>query len=71
MTTVTLDDAQLDLLRRETMKSAAADLRALAVQLDTLATVAPWPNFPLSDDVLTMRAIAEESLGTLDALGLA
>jgi len=68
-TTITLDDVQLELVRRETMKQAASDLRHLAEHLDQLALLAPWPAGVIHDDVRTSRSIAEESLGTLDALG--
>ena len=64
-----LDDVQLELVRRETMKQAASDLRHLAEHLDQLALLAPWPAGAIHDDVRTSRSIAEESLGTLDALG--
>ncbi len=68
-TMIALDDLQLELVRRETMKQAASDLRHLAEHLDQLALLAPWPCGVLHADVHTSRSIAEESLGTLDALG--
>ncbi len=64
-----LDDTQLEIVRRETMKQAASDLRHLAEHLDQLALLAPWPAGAIHDDAQTSRSIAEESLGTLDALG--
>jgi hypothetical protein len=67
--TVTLNDEQLELVRRETMKATARDLVHLAKQLDELATIAPWPDFPLNADIHNALEIARESLGTLDALG--
>ncbi len=68
-TTITLDDAQLELVRRETMKQAALDLRHLADDLERLAILAPWPAGAIHEDIANARSIAEESLGTLDALG--
>ncbi len=68
-TTVTLDDAQLEFVRREAMKQTAHDLRNLADQLDELAIVAPWPERVLTSDAQCSRGLVLESLGTLDALG--
>lgn len=69
MTTVTLDDKQLEFLRRETMQQVALDMRHLAEQLEELAIVSPWPVGALHDDALTTRSLVLESLGTLDTLG--
>ncbi len=68
MTTVTLNDATLELVRRETMKAAARDLRFLADDLDQLAIVAPWP-VPLIADVHNTLELVRESLTALDQLG--
>ncbi len=67
MTTVTLSDATLELVRRETMQAAARDLRSLADELDQLAIVSPWP-FPLTADVHNTLQLARESLSALDEL---
>ncbi len=68
-TTVTLNDQQLELLRRETMQQVATDLRHLADDLERLSILAPWPAGAIHEDIHNARSIAEESLGTLDALG--
>jgi hypothetical protein len=68
-TTITLDDAQLELVRREMMEQAALDLRHLADHLERLSILSPWPAGAIHEDIANSRSIAEESLGTLDALG--
>lgn len=69
MTTITVDAAQLELLRRQALKDAATDLEHLAEQMHKLAEVAPWPAFPLNDDVHSSRSIVDESLTLLDTIG--
>lgn len=69
MTTVTVTDEQLELLRRETMKTAATDMETLAEALRRLADVAPWPSQAESIDIPNMRDQVQESMSTLDALG--
>ncbi len=69
MTTVSLTDEQLELLRRETMTELAKDLRIFADDLDKLAILSPWETHFASDDLRNARSIVEETLGTLDALG--
>lgn len=69
MTTVTLTDEQLELLRRKAMQQAATDMRHLADALEHLAIVAPWEPHADFQDLHPARSIVDESLGTLDALG--
>lgn len=72
ITTITVDDEQLEQLRRDAMTHAAGLLRHLADHLDYVASIGPWPCNDLrleEEDLLGRRRMALESLGTLDALG--
>lgn len=67
--TITLADSELELVRREMLKSAARDLEAAAAQLQDLAIVSPWPAGCRSDDAQGAVSLARESLDLLDHLG--
>jgi hypothetical protein len=70
MSTIELNDAALELVRREMMKSAVRDLEAAIEALSQLAIVAPWEGTNvLASDTRTAVSIAREGLDILDRLG--
>lgn len=68
--TITLDDDQLEEVRRAMMRHAISDMQRAALELDTLASTSPWPlDGTVSSDTQVSVQMARESLDILDALG--
>lgn len=70
-TTITLNDEQLENVRREVMKAAAESLAIAAKELGELADIGPWGPDTRSrtTDVMGAVYLARVDLDSLDALG--